>query len=339
MSCSTALHVLRAIDASRYTVDAIGIDTGGRWFRLDEAQVEAARHLDVSSLQVSGTPIRVGEISVPDGTHDQQQVVVLPLLHGPFGEDGTIQGLFEMLDVPYVGSGVLASALAMDKSMAKSVFAAAGLSQARHLVCRGRPIQHGEVLAQIDSTFGFPCFVKPANMGSSVGVSRVEEPSQLGDALKLAATYDDTVLVEEAITGREIEVAVLGNEDPVAFGPGEVVPADSFYSYADKYLDGRSNVVVPADLPSEIVEEVKALAIRAFTSLGCSGLARCDFFFEEPGRGLLINEVNTMPGFTPISMYPKMVLAGGVSYSQLVDRLISLGVERHQNRSARVDHP
>jgi D-alanine-D-alanine ligase len=336
VSCSTALHVLRAVAADRYDVTAIGISTDGEWFQLDSESLSAARSGMLTALPICGTAIMCGDIGV-NGAANNAATVVFPLLHGPLGEDGTMQGLLEVLDVPYVGSGVLGSALAMDKAMAKLVCAADGIPQAKHLVLRDRPRDVDGVSRTVEQQLGFPCFVKPANMGSSIGVARATTTRELARAIDDALTYDRMVLVEEAIVGREIEVAVLGNDEPQAFGPGEVIPADVFYSYADKYLDGRSTVMIPADLPHEVADQARELALRAFQLLRCSGLARCDFFFEEHGRGLLLNEVNTMPGFTPISMYPKMVISSGIGYSDLIDRLVDLALAHHAAHPRRVD--
>ena len=336
VSRTTAAHVLRAVSPDRYSVSAIGIDTHGRWFRIEAGSLERARRGLVEQIEVSGSPIGVGELTSAVSRIDAP-TVALPLLHGPLGEDGTIQGLFELSNLAYVGSGVLGSALAMDKAMAKFVCAAAGIPQARHVAVHVHEAE-AHTIEQLGHDLGFPAFVKPANMGSSVGVSKVSNRAELESAIELAFTYDRTVVVEEAIAGREIEVAVLGNRSPVAFEPGEVVPADIFYSYADKYLDGESRVIIPAELDDPIAQEAKAMAIMAFLTLRCSGLARCDFFYEQGGRGLLLNEVNTMPGFTPISMYPKMVLAGGIGYPDLIDRLVDLALEEHESKRRRTDH-
>ena len=336
VSCSTALHVLRAVAAERYDVTAIGISTAGEWFQLDAATMSTARSGTLSALPICGDALTPGDLGLRLAASDAP-TVVFPLLHGPLGEDGTIQGLLEVLDVPYVGSGVLGSALAMDKAMAKLVCAADGIPQAKYLVLRDRPRDLDGVTRTVTEQLGFPCFVKPANMGSSVGVARATTSDELAQAIDDALTYDRIVIIEEAIVGREIEVAVLGNDDPRAFGPGEVIPADVFYSYADKYLDGRSSVRIPADLPTGVADQVRSLALRAFQLLRCSGLARCDFFFEEHGRGLLLNEVNTMPGFTPISMYPKMVIAGGIEYGELIDQLVDLAFADYGSHPRRVD--
>jgi D-alanine-D-alanine ligase len=268
---------------------------------------------------------------------DAKHTVVVPLLHGPMGEDGTVQGLLELANVPYVGSGVLGSALAMDKAMAKQVLAVNGIAQARHRAFRAHQITPG-LPATLAEELGLPLFVKPANMGSSVGVSKAKTVEDVRDAIEIALTYDEWVVVEEAIVGREIEVAVLGNLEPRASVPGEIVPGAEFYDYADKYVDDGSQALVPAPLTREQSDEVRALALRVFTTLRCEGLARVDFFFEEAGRGFLCNEVNTMPGFTPISMYPKLWIASGLSYSDLIDELVHLAVERHARQRRNTSH-
>jgi D-alanine-D-alanine ligase len=266
----------------------------------------------------------------------QGRTVVLPLLHGPMGEDGTVQGMLELADLPYVGSGVLGSALAMDKAMAKQVAGAAGIPQARHVSLRAHDVGPGTAEALV-AELGLPVFVKPANMGSSVGVSKAKTTEAVREAIEVALSYDEWIVVEEAIVGREIEVAVLGNLQPRASLPGEIIPGAEFYDYADKYVDDGSSTVIPAPLTAEQVAEVQQLAVRSFTALRCEGLARVDFFLEER-RGFLLNEVNTLPGFTPISMYPKMWMASGLSYPALIDELVSLAIERHGRRRRNTAH-
>jgi D-alanine-D-alanine ligase len=263
--------------------------------------------------------------------------VVVPLLHGPLGEDGTVQGMLELADLPYVGTGVLGSAVAMDKAMAKQVAAAAGIPQARHRAFRAHEMNPG-LPAEVAAELGLPVFIKPANMGSSVGVSKARTIEELAVAIEVALTYDEWVVVEEAVIGREIEVAVLGNLEPRASVPGEIVPGAEFYDYADKYLDAGSQAIVPARLTAEQTTAVQELALRAFNALRCEGLSRCDFFFEEHGRGFLLNEVNTMPGFTPISMYPKLWIASGMTYPTLIDELVRLAIERHSRRRRNTSH-
>jgi D-alanine-D-alanine ligase len=259
-------------------------------------------------------------------------VVVLPLLHGPQGEDGTVQGMLELGGVPYVGSGVLASALCMDKVKAKEVLTAHHLVLAPYLALRDTELDRAHQAVAAEG-LAYPLFVKPSNMGSSVGVSKVHDPSELDGAVAAAAAYDEWVVVEEGVDAREIEVAVLGNTEPRASVPGEIVSSHEFYDYEDKYIDGTCDLVVPAPLADEDAERVRALALDAYRALRCDGMARVDFFFEEGRRGFLVNEVNTIPGFTPGSMYPKLWEATGLSYPDLVDELVRLAIERHDRRS------
>jgi D-alanine-D-alanine ligase len=262
--------------------------------------------------------------------------VVFPLLHGPYGEDGTVQGLLELAGLAYVGSGVLGSAVGMDKSMMKRAFTAAGLPQARYLELRdGR--DRAAFAARIETELGLPAFVKPANMGSSVGVTKAHDRAELDAGIARAFEYDEMCIAEEAIAGREIEVAVLGDDPPEASVAGEIVPGDEFYTYADKYERDDAQLLVPAPLSEPLTSEVRALAVRAFEACRCEAMARVDFFLEAGpgGRGFLVNEVNTIPGFTPISMYPKLWEESGLSYSQLLDRLIDLALARHARRARR----
>jgi len=334
VSCTTAAHVLRAADPKKYDIAPVGIARDGTW-----AIAEAARAaLTAGPTELPGRLDPTGTAIEPaDVISDAKHTVVVPLLHGPMGEDGTVQGLLELANVPYVGSGVLGSALAMDKAMAKQVLAVNGIAQARHRAFRAHQITPG-LPATLAEELGLPLFVKPANMGSSVGVSKAKTVEDVRDAIEIALTYDEWVVVEEAIVGREIEVAVLGNLEPRASVPGEIVPGAEFYDYADKYVDDGSQALVPAPLTREQSDEVRALALRVFTTLRCEGLARVDFFFEEGGRGFLCNEVNTMPGFTPISMYPKLWIASGLSYSDLIDELVHLAVERHARQRRNTSH-
>lgn len=344
VSCTTAAHVLRAADPSRYRITPIGIDRDGNWQLAAEAQAALAAgpealpgRLDPSGTAVDPTAVVHAAIaSAQPGTGERVaggRTVVMPLLHGPMGEDGTVQGLLELAGVPYVGSGVLGSSVSMDKAMAKQVLAANGIAQARSRSFREHEVTPG-LPAQLADELGLPLFVKPANMGSSVGVSKAKTVEQVRDAITTALAYDEWVVVEEAITGREIEVAVLGNLEPRASVPGEIVPGAEFYDYADKYLDDGSQAIIPAPLSAEASEDVRRLAIEIFGLLRCEGMARVDFFYEDGpgGRGFLCNEVNTIPGFTPISMYPKLWIASGLTYSELIDELVRLALDRHARR-------
>jgi len=338
VSCTSAAHVLRAADPARYRITPIAISRDGRW-ALDaasQALLESGAELP-ARLEPSGPTLPTGAFvtdpgdAVPSGAGAGGTTVVVPLLHGPLGEDGTVQGMLELADLPYVGSGVLSSALAMDKAMAKQVLGAAGFPQCRHRAVRASDLTPG-LPGALAAELGLPLFVKPANMGSSIGVTKAKTPEEVRDAIDLALTYDEWVVVEEAVVGREIEVAVLGNLEPRASVPGEIVPGAEFYDYADKYVDDGSQALVPAPLAEGEVAEVQRLAVDVFRALRCEGMARVDFFLESPGRGFLCNEVNTIPGFTPISMYPKLWLASGMSYEGLVDELVRLAIERHARR-------
>ena len=342
VSCVTARHVIDAVDLDRYDVVPIGISRDGTWalsestLRMLEPGPEGSPSAGLDSvdkLDPTGTALQPsGAVTSADPTVN---VVVLPLLHGPNGEDGTVQGLLQLAGVPYVGCNVLSSALSMDKIKAKEMLAFHGISQARwHTLSSQHPGPYAEAdLDAIAEDLGYPMFVKPANMGSSIGVSRVETMTEFVKAVELALSYDEWVLVEEGINGREIEVAVLGNQNPKVSVPGEIKPGDTWYSYEDKYFDGVAEARIPAALTGDVVDRINEVAKATFRALRCEGMARVDFFYEADGRGLLINEVNTIPGFTPISMYPKLWEASGLGYSELIDELIRLALERHERRS------
>jgi len=352
----SAVAAAAALDPERYEVIPVGITTEGRWVLAHEARALLAgdRHALPGAFVVEGSPVaevpdpeQRGLVALEPGPGDDglpggglEFDVVLPLLHGPYGEDGTVQGLFELANVPYVGSGVVGSAVGMDKVMMKRAFAAEGLPMVAHLVFReGR--DRATFAARVARELGYPCFVKPANMGSSVGVSRVTDRAGLDTALDRALDFDEWVIVEEAVVAREIEVGVLGDDEPETSVPGEIVPGDEFYSYADKYEDDAAQLLAPAPLGPEATAEVRTLAAAAFAACRLEGMARVDFFYEEhradgaPGRGFLINEVNTIPGFTPISMFPRLWALSGVSYPELLDRLIAHARERHARRTRR----
>jgi D-alanine-D-alanine ligase len=341
VSCVTAAHVLAAIDPAKYRVTPIGISTSGEWALGEAAQAALAAGPGAlpSRLDTTGPSVSVSDvIAAPAAPADVDEVtVVLPLLHGPMGEDGTVQGMLELADAAYVGSGVLGSALAMDKAMAKQVLAANGIPQASYRALRESEITPG-LPVELAAELGVPCFVKPSNMGSSVGVTKAHDVEELREAIEYALTYDEWVVIEEAVSGREIEVAVLGGTEPEASVPGEIVPGDEFYSYEDKYVTDGAQLLVPAPLSATDAEHVRALAIAVFAALRCDGLARIDFFFEEGGRGFLCNEANTMPGFTPISMFPKLWQASGVPYRALIDRLVDLAIERKGRRRRNTKH-
>jgi D-alanine-D-alanine ligase len=337
VSCVTAAHVLRAANSDTYRTVPIGIARDGKWHLPDMAELpnggvdpaSVPTHLVAGGTETTSTVLSLLAESGP--------VVVMPLLHGPLGEDGTIQGLLEILDLPYVGSAVLASAVAMDKGVSKSLFAQAGIPQARHVTLREDTVT-SDSLNDVVLSLGFPMFVKPANMGSSVGVSKAHDLHELRTAVQLAASYDQWIVCEEAIVGREIEVAVIGNRSPRASVAGEITPGNDFYDYEDKYVTDAATLNIPAPLTSEQSDTIRALAISAYEALHCEGMARVDFFFEESGRGFLCNEINTIPGFTPISMYPKLWDASGLKYPDLIDELIVHALERHARRKRNTTH-
>lgn len=337
VSCTSARHVLAAIDPLKYTVEPIGITRAGEWVRADAANKALNLGADALPDRLDASGPRVDPLPLLSST-GAGSPVVFPILHGPQGEDGTIQGLLELMNVAYVGSGVLGSALSMDKIKSKEVFDAHDIAQARWRGFHSDELSPG-LEAELVGDLGLPMFVKPANMGSSVGVSRVDDAGALAAALQLAATYDEWIVVEEAIDGREIECSVLGNRDLEVSVAGEIVPGADFYDYEDKYADG-ADLVIPAPLHSDELASMQQLARRAFRALRCEGLARADFFYEAAGRGWMVNELNTMPGFTPISMYPKLWAESGIDYPQLIDRLVDLALERHARRAAhrRTDH-
>ena len=365
VSCTSAVAVLRALDPERYDVQPIGVNRDGAWVRSLSAEsvVRAiAAGEDPTTLPrqlvAEGEPVVQSAIlpaltaadvaaaaaSVPGGSAADLLPVVIPILHGPYGEDGTMQGLLELAGVPYVGSGVLGSSLSMDKAVAKDVLNAAGLPQAKWLWRSAWELPDRAAVAaftsESETLLGWPVFVKPANLGSSVGVSRATDPETFRAAVETALGFDDFIVVEEAIQGREIEFAVLGNEHPEVSVAGEIKPGNDFYDYEDKYLDDNAQLVIPANLTPAQLAEGQALAVRAYKALRCEGMARVDFFFDDgstggPGRGWVINEANTIPGFTPISMYPKLWEASGLSYSALLDRLVELAVARHRRRNGR----
>jgi D-alanine-D-alanine ligase len=333
VSRRSASSVLKAIDASKYDVVPVAITPDGRWLRSDAtlALMAGGAGEIPEFLDAGGTDLAPLASVAP--AHPDQLVVVLPILHGPRGEDGTVQGLLELADVAYVGTGVLGSALNMDKATAKTVAQAAGIPVCRWLAARDSDLDDA-FIARVGAELGWPVFVKPSNMGSSVGVSRADDPEALREALAEAARYDEWVVVEEAVDARELEVGVIGNEAPRASVVGEIVPTHDFYDYEDKYVDGAAEMVIPAAVPVEVAEQMRDLAVRAYRALRCDGLSRVDFFYEEGGRGLLFNEINTLPGFTKYSMFPLLWAESGLPYAELIDELVRLALARHQHRAA-----
>jgi D-alanine-D-alanine ligase len=354
VSLQTALAVLKAFDYDRYELIPFYITPKGQWrsgpllnappVAVTELQFAPSVGEDTGALySTSGNallPVLQGmsERVFTEGSaaSDGKPIdVMLPLLHGTFGEDGTIQGLFEMAGLPYVGAGVLASSVGMDKVAMKTMFAHAGLPQVgyRYFIRYQWKKDREKCLTSIEE-LGYPCFVKPANLGSSVGVSKARNREELVAAVEEALRYDRKVIVEEFVDAREIEVSVLGNDDPRASVPGEICSSNEFYDYKAKYIDGKSVMVIPAEVSPEVAEAVRIMAVQAFRSIDGSGLCRADFFLRRSDGELFINEVNTLPGFTPYSMYPQMWKESGVSYRELLDTLIQLAIERHAEKQS-----
>jgi D-alanine-D-alanine ligase len=321
-----AIHRGLVANADRYEVMPFYIQKTGHWVTGAAAQqvidTQKAPTADLATGSLWEFPAEAASVDV-----------WFPILHGPNGEDGTIQGLLELMQKPYVGPGVLASSVGMDKIAMKMAFAEAGIPQVKYLgVSRGQIVggEFGSVCGQIEAELGYPCFVKPANLGSSVGISKVRCRSELETALQSAASYDRRVIVEAGVVAREVECAVLGNDAPRASVVGEITFESDFYDYETKYTAGRSQMVIPAVLPSDVVGQIQALAVKAFGALDGAGLSRVDFFYVEATGAVLINEINTLPGFTATSMYPELWKAAGVTFGELVDQLVQLAIERHQ---------
>jgi D-alanine-D-alanine ligase len=358
VSLASAAAVFANLDRARYEPVPIRIEKDGRWALADRAPtaISAAEVIEQARLEAA-RPSRSGRevhlmarpseetiLSIDRRTARAEEGeavvtglnldVIFPVLHGPYGEDGTIQGLLELANVPYVGAGVLASAVGMDKAIMKVVFAAAGLPVCPYRVALRHDWQQNRaaVLADLEEALGFPMFVKPANLGSSVGISKARDREELAGAMDLAGEFDRKIVIEAAVpSAREIECAVLGNDAPDASVPGEVIPSREFYDYEAKYLDDGSKIVIPAELDSATADEIRRLSIDAFKAIDCAGMARVDFLLGRRNK-IFVNEVNTIPGFTTISMYSKLWAASGVDYPALLDRLISLALERHAEK-------
>jgi D-alanine-D-alanine ligase len=377
VSLLSAASVLNAIDKTKYEVVPVGITKDGRWLTAEHAErlLKGQEQADRSDRPTRVTPLRAGDpeatpgaavlaagasvVVPPEPSRRETGLapfqtdanlrrasdrainvdVIFPVLHGTFGEDGTIQGLLELADIAYVGAGVLGSSAGMDKDVMKSLFRAAGLPIVKHVtVLRGQfEREPKKVQKLVESKVKYPVFVKPANLGSSVGISKAHDRRELGPAIAEAAKFDRKIVIEEGVGGkknkaREIEVAVLGNDNPKASIAGEIVPCKEFYDYDAKYLSEGSEAVIPAKITKAEMKTVQRLAIAAFQAVDCTGLARVDFLMDPKSRKIFVNEINTMPGFTAISMYPKMWAASGVSYPELIDRLVQLGIERHVDK-------
>jgi D-alanine-D-alanine ligase len=371
VSLLSAASVLQAINKDKYEVVPIGITKDGRWLTADDAEnllqgklLLEARHLRAGDPELTqpAAVLARGEAVVvpPEPVHRQTGLVpfqtdaaltrrasdrainvdvIFPVLHGTFGEDGTIQGLLELADLAYVGAGVLGSAAGMDKDVMKSLFIAAGIPIVKHVtVLRSAwEKEPKKVQKLVQSKLKYPVFVKPANLGSSVGISKAHNGKELGPAIEEAARFDRKIVIEQGVGGnknkaREIECSVLGNDEPVASIPGEIVPVKEFYDYNAKYLDEGSELIIPAKLTKAETKTIQELAVQSFKAVDCSGLARVDFLMDPSTRKIYLNEINTMPGFTAISMYPKLWAASGLEYADLIDKLIQLGLERHADK-------
>jgi D-alanine-D-alanine ligase len=354
VSIASAAAVVQNLDKQRYEAIPIRIEKDGRWLIADRLPSSSSAADVIADQQKHGghrlgrggreahllahpgeEQIMTIERSNPPAITGLGLDVVFPVLHGPYGEDGTVQGLLELANIPYVGAGVAASAVGMDKAIAKLVFAARGLPQASYIVFLRHQWEAdaARITAEVAQELGYPVFVKPANLGSSVGISKVKVESDLPAAIKLAADFDRKVVVEAAVpNAREIEIAVLGNDSPEVSVPGEIVPSREFYDFDAKYLDDDSRLIIPAELSAEVTSEVQRLAVEAFRAVDCAGMARVDFLMDGDTGRLYLNEINTIPGFTTISMYSKMWAASGVTYPELLDRLIVLARQRHTEK-------
>ncbi len=327
VSCMSAYSVIKNIDREKFDVALIGITKQGDWVHIDEADIENVKNCEWHKKATVGAGISGGVKTLEDCD------AVFPVLHGLWGEDGTVQGIFELIGIPFVGCGVLASAVSMDKAYTKIIIKEAGIPQCKHTVAYRSEILAKDMacIERIETELGYPCFIKPSNSGSSVGVFKVKDRAELERSLFEAQKYDRKVIVEEFIDGREIECAVFGNENPVASTPGEIIPSKEFYDYDDKYNSGASIVQIPANIPEEKREEIRKYAVKAFKALDCAGLSRVDFFYKRANGEIILNEINTLPGFTDISMYGKMMKHDGMEFKELVTGLIELAFENAEN--------
>ena len=343
VSLMSARSVLSVLDPERYEVTQIGITLDGEWFTGENA-LDAFANGNTKGLNrvvLPGDPSHSTAFELQNTAHGEvlrklgDIDVFFPVLHGPFGEDGTIQGLFEMADVAYVGAGVAGSSVGMDKGIFKDVMRANGIPIVESILVLRTEIENdiNSVIARAEAMGEYPLFTKPANLGSSVGISKCNSRSDLSEGLMDAARFDRRLIIESGVKGvREIEVSVLGNENPEASVCGEVLPSREFYSYESKYIDGTSGLLIPSPLPEAVADMIREYAIRAYKAIDCAGMARADFFVEKDTNRIFLNELNTLPGFTSISMYPKLWAASGLAYPQLVDRLIELALERKAQR-------
>jgi D-alanine-D-alanine ligase len=339
VSLRSAQTVMRALDPEKYEIVTVGITRDGQW--LTGGDPMAALTAESPLFALSNGAVTMSEAPTENEARNAlpavmsgQVDVVFPVLHGPMGEDGTIQGMLELSGMPYVGSGVLGSAVSMDKAITKTILSQAGIAQVPWLTVLRRDWERDPdaIAARVASEIGYPCFTKPANMGSSVGIAKAHDADELADSIAIAARYDRRIVVEKGIDGRELEISVLGNDEPIASVAGEIIPSREFYDYEAKYVDDNSELLIPAPIEPEILAEIQRIAVQAFRALDLAGMARVDFFLERGTNRLYLNEVNTIPGFTSISMYPMLWEASGVPLPALVDRLIALALERHGER-------
>jgi D-alanine-D-alanine ligase len=356
VSLNSAKSVAAALDPEKYDITLIGITLEGNWLYLGERGTNEVNPAQLMAEATTGAlPVTIVGDPTVNGLATIEQTakglvvssrmglsggldVVIPVLHGPYGEDGTLQGLLEMANVPYVGPGVLASAVGMDKVAQRELFRSAGIAVIDYVAFKRRdwdnPEKKASILAELEEKIGYPCFVKPVNMGSSVGIGRATDKSELTNAIGNASRYDRKIMVEKGVRPRELEVAVLGNDEPIASVVGELAHSAEFYDYKAKYIDSQGmQFFIPAQISEELSERIRTLAIKAYLTLDCAGMTRVDFFQDKDSGQLFLNEVNTIPGFTSLSMYPMMWQASGLSYPQLVDRLVELAIERHADKN------
>jgi D-alanine-D-alanine ligase len=330
ISLASARYVAAMLDRDRYEVIPVGITQAGRWVvpaDLDEALSTGLDEAASQAAHLVSDPTRPG-LELADGSFLDLDFA-FPIMHGTFAEDGTIQGLLDMAGLAYAGSGVVGSSVGMDKELMKAVFASAGLPQMDYLVLRDDAATGAAAVAAVEARLAYPVFVKPANLGSSVGMTKAHDRAELGPALDLAAVYDRKTVIEASCEGRELECSLLGNESPRASVPGEVVPANEFYDFEAKYTEGMMSFAIPADVSAEHLEETRALAVAAFKAIDASGFARCDFFLERSSDRIILNEINTIPGMTKMSGFPRLWAASGVDGRTLVEEIVRLGLERH----------
>lgn len=341
VSLVSAASIIRGLDPEKYEVFPIGITPDGRWLSSADAIALLTDKSSIDNLPervILPDPRKQGlvEINNSEARSIQGIDVVFPILHGTFGEDGTVQGLLELADVPYVGAGVLGSAVGMDKVIQKQVLESAKIRVAQGISFSSSDFEQDEkkIVERIEEELQYPCFVKPSNTGSSIGISKAHDRKELIEAIRLAVEYDRKVIVEKSIEkAREIECSVIGNDKPAASALGEIIPSNEFYDYDAKYVDGKSTAIIPADLPKWVVRKIQYIACKAFKILDCAGMARVDFLVQGNGAKIYLNEINTIPGFTSISMFPKLWEASGLSYADLLDKLIHLALERHEAKS------